>query len=93
MTLRDRATQTIVGYYDGSWTTDRRRVLDLRKREVSEAHAARMRERCPRKRLARMVKSWPGTVCPPQPGQVWEETTALGVGAAFTAAIERQGSS
>ena len=48
ITLRDRATQTVVGYYDGSWTTDRRRALDLRKREVAEAHAARMRELCPR---------------------------------------------
>ena len=37
ITLRDRETQTVVGYYDGSWTTDRRRALDLRKRE-----------RCPR---------------------------------------------
>jgi len=46
--LRDRETQAVVGYYDGSWTTDRRRALDLRKREVAEAHAARMRERCPR---------------------------------------------
>ena len=48
ITLRDRATQTVVGYYDGSWTTDRRRAVDLRKREVAEAHAARLRERCPR---------------------------------------------
>ena len=48
ITLRDRETQTVVGYYDGSWTTDRRRARDLRKREVAEAHAARMRERCPR---------------------------------------------
>jgi hypothetical protein len=48
ITLRDRETQTVVGYYDGSWTTDRRRALDLRKREVAEAHAASMRERCPR---------------------------------------------
>jgi len=48
ITLRDRATQTVVGYYDGSWTTDRRRALELRKREMAEAHAARMRERCPR---------------------------------------------
>jgi hypothetical protein len=48
ITLRDRETQTIVGYYDGSWTTDRCRALDLRKRKVAEAHAARMRERCPR---------------------------------------------
>jgi hypothetical protein len=48
ITLRDRATQTVVGYYDGSWTTDRRRALELRKREMAEAHAARMRKRCPR---------------------------------------------
>ena len=48
ITLCDRATQTVVGYYDGSWTTDQRRALDLRKREVAEVHAARMRERCPR---------------------------------------------
>jgi len=48
ITLRDRETQTVVGYYDGSWTTDRRRAFDLRKREVAEVHAARMRERCPR---------------------------------------------
>lgn len=46
--LRDRETQTVVGYYDGSWTTDPRRALDLPKREVAEAHAARLRERCPR---------------------------------------------
>ena len=48
ITLRDRETQKVVGYYDGSWTTDRRRALDLWKHEVAEAHAARMRERCPR---------------------------------------------
>ena len=48
ITLRDRETQKVVGYYDGSWTTDRRRALDLWRREVAEAHAARMRERCPR---------------------------------------------
>jgi hypothetical protein len=48
ITLRDRETQTVVGYYDGSWTTDRRRALVHRNREVAEAHAARMRERCPR---------------------------------------------
>ena len=48
ITLRDCETQTVVGYHDGSWTTDRRRALDLRKREVAEAHAAHMRERCPR---------------------------------------------
>jgi hypothetical protein len=34
ITLRDRETQTIVGYYDGSWTTDRRRAVNLREREV-----------------------------------------------------------
>jgi hypothetical protein len=48
ITLRDRETQTVVGYYDGSWTTDRRRALAVRKRDVAETHAARMRERCPR---------------------------------------------
>jgi len=26
ITLRDRETQTVVGYYDGSWTTDRCRA-------------------------------------------------------------------
>jgi hypothetical protein len=48
VTLRDRETQTIVGYYNGAWTTDRRRALNLRRREVAETHAARMRDRCPR---------------------------------------------
>lgn len=48
VTLRDRDTQTVVGYYNGSWTTDRCRALALRQREVAESHAARMRERCPR---------------------------------------------
>jgi len=48
ITLHDRETQTVVGYFDGSWTTDWRRALDLQKREVAEAHAACMRERCPR---------------------------------------------
>jgi hypothetical protein len=48
ITLRDRETQTVEGYYDGSWTTDRCRALEFRKREVAEAHAARMRERVPR---------------------------------------------
>ena len=48
VTIRDRETQMVVGYYDGSWTTDRGRALSLRKREVAEAHAARLRERCPR---------------------------------------------
>ena len=48
VTLRDRETQTVVGYYNGAWTTDRRRALALRRREAAEAHAARMRDRCPR---------------------------------------------
>ena len=48
VTLRDRETQTVVGYYDGAWTTDRRRALALRRREAAEAHAARMRDCCPR---------------------------------------------
>ena len=48
ITLRDRETQTVVGYYNGAWTTDRRRALALRRREAAEAHAARMRDCCPR---------------------------------------------
>ena len=48
VTLRDRETQTVVGYYDGAWTTDRRRAFPLRRREVAEVHASRMRDRCPR---------------------------------------------
>jgi hypothetical protein len=48
VTLRDRETQTVVGYYDGAWTTDLRRALTLRRREAAEAHAARMRDCCPR---------------------------------------------
>jgi hypothetical protein len=48
LTLRDRETQTVVGYYNGAWTTDRRRALTLRWREAAEAHAAHMRDRCPR---------------------------------------------
>ena len=48
ITLRDRETQTVVGYYDGSWTTDRRRAVALRKRDVAEAHADRLCKRCPR---------------------------------------------
>ena len=48
VTLRDRETQTVVGYYNGAWTTDRRRALTLRRREAAEVHAARMRDRCPR---------------------------------------------
>ena len=30
VTIRDRETQMVVGYYDGSWTTDRGRALSLR---------------------------------------------------------------
>jgi hypothetical protein len=41
---RPRSSSVII---NGSWTTDRRRVLALREREASEAHADRMRERCP----------------------------------------------
>ena len=47
ITLRDRETQTVVGYYNGAWTTDQRRAMALHRREA-EAHAARMRDRCPR---------------------------------------------
>jgi hypothetical protein len=50
ITLRDRETQIVVGYYDGSWTTDRRRALALRKRDRAEAHATRLRQRCPAQR-------------------------------------------
>ena len=39
--LRDRETQTVVGYYNGAWTTDQHRALTLRRREVAEDHAAR----------------------------------------------------
>jgi hypothetical protein len=46
VTLHDRETQTVVGYYNGAW--DRHRELTLRKREAAKAHAARMRDRCPR---------------------------------------------
>ncbi len=48
VTLRDRETQTVVGYYNGAWTTDQRRALYLCEREEAEAHAARMRDCCPR---------------------------------------------
>ncbi len=47
ITLRDRETQIVVGYYNGAWTTDRRRARAFRKREAAEAYAARMRDRCP----------------------------------------------
>ena len=48
ITLRDRETQTVVGYYNGDWTTDPRRAMALRRRKVAEAQAARLRDRCPR---------------------------------------------
>jgi hypothetical protein len=48
ITLRDRETQTVVGYYNGSWTTDRCRAVIIRRRDAAEAHAARMRDQCPR---------------------------------------------
>ena len=48
ITLRDRETQTVVGYYNGAWTTDRQRAMALRRREAAEAQAARLRDRCPR---------------------------------------------
>ena len=48
VTLRDRETQTVVGYYNGAWTTDQRRALTTRKREAAEARATLMRDRCPR---------------------------------------------
>ena len=47
ITLRDRETRTVVGYYNGAWTTDPNRALALGRREAAEAHAARMRDRCP----------------------------------------------
>jgi hypothetical protein len=54
ITLRDRETQTVVGYYDGSWTTDRRRALDLSKREVAEAQGDDPREDSP----DRAIREW-----------------------------------
>jgi hypothetical protein len=48
VTVRDRETQTVVGYYNGAWTTDPCRALTLRSREAAETHAVRMRDRCPR---------------------------------------------
>jgi hypothetical protein len=48
VTLRDRETQTVVGYYNGAWTTDRRRALTVGRREAAEIHAARLRDCCPR---------------------------------------------
>ena len=48
ITLRDRETRTVLGYYNGAWTTDRQRAIALPKREVAEDHAARMRDLCPR---------------------------------------------
>jgi hypothetical protein len=47
ITLRDRETQTVVGYFNGAWTTDQRRAMALHRREA-EAYAARLRDCCPR---------------------------------------------
>jgi hypothetical protein len=47
ITLCDRETRTVLGYYNGAWT-DRHRAIALPKREVAEDHAARMRDLCPR---------------------------------------------
>jgi hypothetical protein len=48
ITVRNRETRTVVGYYNGASTTDRHRALALPKRQVAEDHAARMRNPCPR---------------------------------------------
>jgi len=48
LTLSDRESQTIVGYYNGTWTTDGRRALTLHDCKAAETHAALMRDRCPR---------------------------------------------
>jgi hypothetical protein len=48
ITLRARESQTVVGYYNGSWTTDRCRAVSLRRRDAAETHAARLRDQCPR---------------------------------------------
>jgi len=48
ITFRERETQTVVGYYNGSWTTDRCRAAALHKRDAAEAHADRLRNQCPR---------------------------------------------
>jgi hypothetical protein len=37
-----------VGCYNGSWTTDRCRAAALGKHDAAEAHAARLRDLCPR---------------------------------------------
>jgi hypothetical protein len=47
ITLRDRETQTVVGYFIGAWTTDQRRAMALHRCEA-EDHAARLRDCCPR---------------------------------------------
>ena len=48
ITLRDREGQTVVGYYNGSWTTDSCRAFTIQRRDAAEAHAARLRDQCPR---------------------------------------------
>ena len=59
VTLRDRETRTVVGYYNGAWTTDQLRTLTLRRREAAEDHAARMRDRCPRDAELITVEEFP----------------------------------
>ena len=40
ITIRDRETQTVLGYYNGSWTTDWCRAVTIQRRDAAEAHAA-----------------------------------------------------
>jgi len=48
ITLRPRESQTVVGYYNGSWTTDWCRAVTIQRRDAAEALAARLRDQCPR---------------------------------------------
>ena len=59
VTLRDRETQTVVGYYKGAWTTDQHRTLTLCRREAAKDHAARMRDHCPRDAELITVEEFP----------------------------------
>ena len=40
ITIRDHETQTVLGYYNGSWTTDWCRAVTIQRRDAAEAHAA-----------------------------------------------------
>ena len=40
ITLRPRESQIVVGYYNGSWTTDWCRAVTIQRRDAAEAHAA-----------------------------------------------------